>query len=500
MAKRRLGGAALQAYNAKRRRDAAVAAAAGPMAEEPVVQDNEPVAQQAEQPAPPVEQAAPPVEQVAPRIQPAAPRVEQAAPPVEQAAPRAQPAAPRVQLAAPPIEEAAPRVQPADPPVEQAAPIPKTEEEITTEILTELAKKQKKYIDEAQNLLAIWNDRYTRLAYYESFLENVHKREANIMKLACRLKELNAECAALEKKEELLLERIHLMNEQIKRLEEVFKESGKYHGREIDIKQKKHVIQLNVPKFSAIDSEVNSFPTLNELLVNTELSAGILAPAALRQDDLDEIKWPEDIQYDAYSVHLAKDTELAKECGQRRQEMLVLCMKIKKSPYWYLMGMKEEIERLDQYPQIRVTRVKAHQDLIKVKHAKWKCLVTQIHIKKSTIAAFTAEEKRLAALQESRDAQFEKIRKQVNQEEYKCEICLRLMTHGDSSERCPKIFGNCGHTACAECMIQFVDPCVFNRLQWKCPECRTMSPKIFTNWTVMKKIHPEWQQKKIDIE
>ncbi|EGT42218.1 hypothetical protein CAEBREN_11091 [Caenorhabditis brenneri] len=156
--------------------------------------------------------------------------------------------------------------------------------------------------------------------------------------------------------------------------------------------------------------------------------------------------------------------------------------------YQDYQAMKNKIKHLHENPQIHGELVKAQQDAIKAEYLKWESLVKKVHIRKASIATIKQEEGRLSTLQASRDAHLETLRELVNEELYKCEMCLQLMTNGDSSTKCPKIFGSCGHTVCSECMLQFK-----NGNGWRCPECRKFSSQICTNWELMRKINPAWQ-------
>ncbi|EGT49355.1 hypothetical protein CAEBREN_00417 [Caenorhabditis brenneri] len=55
----------------------------------------------------------------------------------------------------------------------------------------------------------------------------------------------------------------------------------------------------------------------------------------------------------------------------------------------------------------------------------------------------------------------------------------------DYSRRLP-LRSSCGHTVCATCMMQFQDR--ESPFHWKCHQCRSLSDKVLTNWTVMQLI------------
>ncbi|CAL2048346.1 unnamed protein product [Caenorhabditis brenneri] len=71
----------------------------------------------------------------------------------------------------------------------------------------------------------------------------------------------------------------------------------------------------------------------------------------------------------------------------------------------------------------------------------------------------------------------------MNSISLKCPVCLESLTRGEQSTRCPKLFGSCGHMACAACMEKIKKGATYN-----CPDCRTNSDKTPTNWALMQMI------------
>ncbi|CAL2046971.1 unnamed protein product [Caenorhabditis brenneri] len=365
---------------------------------------------------------------------------------------------------------------------------PGPEDEISIKILTEYAEKQKKYIEECKNALKVFEERETRLKRYGHYLETEDERDRYVNALLKLVDKAEDEFEGLEKREEQLLDSINGMMEQDKRLKEVFEETCHYQGCRVPRVEKEWRVEVEIPNQEDFRSEINSFMSLDQLLKPIDLSPVV----PLLPNDLDEISWPKyEREKDIYE-HMERPLGLAKECAKLHYESVKLEFVIKRDTRdRFYQDNKDSIKIMDPVEMMRKMR---DQHLsINRQYPRWTKLVKQLHLKRASVKSFEKEENRLVSHQKYRDKHLKKLRENVIEEMYKCESCHQLMTNGDCSEKCPKVFGNCGHTVCAQCVPKFKDP--EDSQKWICPECETPSTKMFTNWSLMRQINPNWEKR-----